>query len=131
MSTISLSQSNWLNHALRGNAIFSGISGLIAILGNQALASLMGIPIPVIFVVLGASLVVYALMLWWLANHVRSTLVWAVIGADLVWVLASAIILLGNPFNLTTAGNWIVLILADIVLVFAIAQFLGLRKAEL
>ena len=46
----------------------------------------------------------------------RSMLVWfgVIVVLDVLWVLASAVLLLSNMVPLTTAGKWIVGILADV-----------------
>jgi hypothetical protein len=54
--------------------------------------------------------------------------VWMVIGGDLLWVVASYAILLAGRPALTTAGSWSVGILAEIVALFAVIQFVGLRR---
>jgi hypothetical protein len=48
--------------------------------------------------------------------------------ADLAWVIASAGLIFANLVDFTTAGKWAIAILADVVLVFAIVQFVGLRR---
>jgi len=48
--------------------------------------------------------------------------------ADLVWVAGSVILIFTSLVNLTTPGKWVIAIVADIVLAFAILQFLGLRR---
>jgi hypothetical protein len=48
--------------------------------------------------------------------------------ADLVWVLGSAILIFTSLVPFTTAGKWAIAIVADIVLVFAVLQFVGLRR---
>ena len=51
----------------------------------------------------------------------------AITTMDLLWVVASAALLIvGGP--LTVAGKWAVAMVADVVLLFAILQIVGLRR---
>ena len=50
--------------------------------------------------------------------------------SDIAWVVGSIIFLVSDALSLTTAGNWDVLIVGDVVLLFAIAQILGLRRMK-
>lgn len=53
-----------------------------------------------------------------------------IIAGDLVWVLASVVLLLGNFVDFTVGGKWLIAIAADLVLGFAVWQFFGLRRLE-
>lgn len=44
------------------------------------------------------------------------------------WVAGSAALVFGDWLPLTTAGIWIIVVLADIVAVFAVLQFIGIRR---
>ncbi len=50
-------ESNLLRNALHGNALFSGISGLISLLAAQSLATFTRIQEAVVFTILGMVLV--------------------------------------------------------------------------
>ncbi len=122
--------SNLLRYALWGNALFSGVSGLVALLGAEPLAELMGVGETAVFTILGVTLIGYSLALAWFASRpvIDRRFAWLAIILDVVWVVDSiAILLVGWP-PLTTAGKWIVAIIADIVAVFAIVQYIGLRR---
>lgn len=124
------SGSNLLRYALWGNALFSGISGLVALLAGEQLGTLMGISATAVFTILGIGLIAFALTIAWFASRptIDRRFAWIVIILDVVWVIDSlAILLVGWP-PLTTTGKWLVAIIADIVAVFAIVQFIGLRR---
>lgn len=55
-------------------------------------------------------------------------LAWFVITMDSAWVVLSMLLLLTNALDLNTAGNWAVLIQADIVLTLAVLQIIGVRR---
>jgi len=131
MTTQAFSQKDkLLRNALRGNGIFSLLSGAIMVVGAGALANIMGVPSAVAFIVIGVGLLLHAVNLFYNAgkNTIKMNFGWFAIIADVAWVLGSAVILLTDAFSLSTTGKWIVLMVADVVLLFAIVQYLGLRK---
>lgn len=125
-------QSNLLKKALRGNALFSGLSGAIALLGAQPLAAFTGIDVAAVFYVLGIVLIIYAIDLWWVFSRepIDHRFAWAAIILDILWVAGSAAILIFDWPALTVAGRWAVFFLAEVVAIFAILQYVGLRRAK-
>ena len=128
--TVAVRNSGLLRNALRANAAFSGLSGLVLIVDARPLASLTGISAVLAFYVVGAFLIGFAAELVWVAGQrpISRTLAMVAIVADVLWVAASAVVLATGVLSLTQAGMWIVAILADVVAIFAIAQYLGLRR---
>jgi hypothetical protein len=124
--------SNLLKNALRGNALFSGTSGLVALAAAQSLAAFTGINPPIIFVVLGIALILYAVDLWWVASRetINRRFAWAAIILDVLWVVGSIAILLSGWLPLTVAGSWTIALLAEAVAIFAVLQFIGLRRSN-
>lgn len=128
-----------LNRAVRANCIFSGVSGLTFIVFAPALAQTIGIDgvkvlggltgVPFIYFI-GLGLLGFAGLLFWLSRAERIGTVMAVdiIALDLAWVALSWWVILGRVWPLTTTGMVIVGLLADIVLIFAIVQGVGLRR---
>ena len=123
--------SNLLKNALRGNALFSGTSGLVALAAAQSLAAFTGINPPIIFVVLGIALILYAVDLWWVASRetINRRFAWAAIILDVLWVIGSIAVLLSGWLPLTVAGSWTIALLAEAVAIFAVLQFVGLRRS--
>lgn len=129
------SSATFLKRALYANAIFSGISGLDFILFSNRITSFLDWPIPWLIPTIGAGLVLFALFIVLVArtSTPNKSLVKIIIASDVTWILLScAVIFLPatDLLALTTGGKWAVAILADIVLVFAILQFLGLRRLK-
>ena len=122
--------SNLLRKALQGNALFSGLSGLASFFAAQWLAQFTGIYEPLVFVVLGVILIVFAVDLAWLASRESPDrrLVWVVILLDVAWVAGSAAILMTDLVPLTVSGRWAIALLAEVVAVFALLQYIGLRR---
>jgi hypothetical protein len=80
--------------------------------------------------VLGIALVIYGVSLFQLSAQtslIRQVAV-ATIILDALWVLGSAVILFTDLVALTLVGFWAVAIVADIVAVLAILQFIALRR---
>ena len=121
----------FLRNVLKANAIFSTVSGLMFILFASSLASLFGSTTnPMIFVGLGLVILPFAIYVYKISTMeaLNTRLVWVIIGLDTFWVVASAVLLLTNIVPLTTMGKWMIGFSAEIVAVFAILEFAGLRK---
>ena len=123
-------ESNLLRNAPRGNALFSGLSGIVSLLAAQSLATFTGLQEPLVFVVLGVVLILFAIDLIWIASPdiINRRIAVAVILLDAVWVAGSVIILLFDLVPLTVAGRWTIALLAEVVALFAILQTIGLRR---
>lgn len=129
-STIQSANRSLLKMVLYENSIFSLASGLLMLILPGTVAKFMGIESSTPFMILGALLLIWSGDVFYVARQNPFNLTYArlVIGGDLLWVIGSAIILVLNPFNFSTEGSWATLIVADIVLVFGIAQFVGIRR---
>ena len=117
-----------LRRALRANGIFSITSGTAFILAARPIANLIGIDYPVVIAGIGLSLAFFAVALFY--NAARSEVgrlgAALAVACDLAWVAGGGVVIaLGI---LITSGNWAVALIADIVLLFAIFQFVGLRR---
>jgi hypothetical protein len=82
------------------------------------------------FIIVGGSLVLYALGL---ARNARRPVVNLIeprvaIGLDVLWVVGSAVVVLGGLLNAT--GSWAAAILSEFVLALAVCQFIGLRRVR-
>lgn len=117
-----------IKNALRSNALFSGICGLVFILAASSLSRVLGTVDPLILRIAGGSLLIFAmgLVINSASNPISRGQAWAAVILDLIWVCGSGVLIALQI--LTTPGNWAVAIVADVVLVFAVLQALGLRK---
>lgn len=79
---------------------------------------------------LGIGLLLYGIEVFIFAKKesISEGFVKFVISADLAWVLGSVVLIFTNLVTFTTAGKWAIAIIADIVLVFAILQYVGLHR---
>jgi uncharacterized membrane protein (UPF0136 family) len=127
--TSSTDNSQFLRKAFRANAIFSAISGIVFVVANGLVAAILNAYEAIgLIQIVGANLLAFSVALFFLASReeIARPLTLAVIAADGVWVLGSW---LAVAAGLTSGGGmWAVLTVADIVLLFAILQWLGLRK---
>jgi hypothetical protein len=135
MATINLQQNDrLLRTALRGNGVFSIISGAAFILLAQGIAEFLGVsPDAFILIALvGLGLLGYAAALLWYTGRadIPPSFAMGAVIADALWVIGSIALLIFDPFNFSTAGRWAVLIIADAVGVFAILQYVGLRRSQ-
>ena len=125
--TIHQDRARLLRRALRANGIFSLISGMAFLFAARPIANLIGIDYPVVIAGIGISLIFFAGALFYNAarkevSRIEATLA---VAGDFAWVAGSVVVVaLGI---LTPSGNWGVAAIADIVLFFAIFQFVGIR----
>lgn len=121
-------RSRLLRYSLRANAAFSFASGASFALAAAPLAAATGVPQAGQLRSIGLNLVVFAALLVWLSvrRTLRPGLVIAVIAADLAWVAATPPVVLAGV--LSPLGNWAAAAVAEVVLLFAILQYAGLRR---
>jgi hypothetical protein len=117
-----------LKKALTGNAVFSVVSGLAILFANRWLVKFLGLPDTVSLAILGVGLIVYAAILWLNARRptIKITDAWIAVIMDAVWVMGSYVLIFVVPFSV--GGKWVVALVAELVLAFAIVQWLGIRK---
>lgn len=127
---MSTNNSNLLRKALYGNSIFCTLSGLDFAIFSKPISSFLGLSTSWVILVLGIILVLYGIEVFIFARKEKISEGFAkfVIVADIAWVIGSAVLIFSNLVPLTIAGKWAIAIVADIVLVFAIVQSVGLRR---
>lgn len=121
--------SRLLRRALRGNAVFSLLSGGFMLVADGLVAAILGAYTalgPIHFV--GINLVLFSGLLFWLGSRdvIPENAALAVVGADLAWVLGSWVAMAGGWVS--GQGWWAVGAVADVVLIFAVVQYLGVRR---
>jgi hypothetical protein len=117
-----------LRRALLANALFSTISGLVLVLAQRWVVRLLGLPETINLVSLGISLLVFAAILLLFARKRQIKLLdaWIAVILDATWVVGSCPLLFMAPFS--TSGKWVVGIVAEVVMLFALLQWLGIRR---
>lgn len=127
---------SFLKRALYANAIFSGISGLDFIIFSNRITEFLGWSTTWLIPAIGIGLILFAVYIVMVARKAtpNASQVKSIIASDIAWIILSCVIIFlptTNLLGLTNGGKWAVAILADIVLVFAILQFLGLRRLKM
>ena len=119
---------NPLQNALKINALFSIISGVTIILFNRQIANLFGVSNQTIFIITGILLVFFSFTILYEIKRLRRLFVLWIIIQDCIWVVASLLLIIYNPYNVSFVGNVIIGVIAIIVLYMAINQYSKLRK---
>ncbi len=117
-----------LRRALRGNALFSLLSGVAILAMNRRLADFLGLPSDADLTALGIGLLAYAGWLLWNARRetIRIAEAWIAVILDILWVVGSYALLFAT--TLSSSGKWIVGLVAEMVFLFGLMQWLGLRR---
>jgi uncharacterized membrane protein YhaH (DUF805 family) len=76
--------------------------------------------------IVGIGLLLFSSLVGFESKMRRKNFVLFIISQDLLWIAASAYLLIFNPFGISSAGNSIILAIGVIVLVFSIGQSIGL-----
>jgi hypothetical protein len=110
--------------------MFSVLSGLIILFANRWLVRFLGLPDKVSLAILGVSLMVFAALLLLNARRpkVKLTDAWAAVIMDVAWVVVSYVLIWVVPFSV--GGKWVVALVAEMVLAFAILQWFGIRRVR-
>jgi hypothetical protein len=58
--------------------------------------------------------------------ELNQTEAWIAVALDVAWVIGTTALIFAGVFSAT--GNWVVALVGDVVLLFAVLQFWGLRK---
>jgi len=119
---------NLLRRALRGNALFSILSGVVILVTNRTLAEFLGLPGDADLTAVGIGLLAYAGWLLWNARQktIRVVEAWIAVILDILWVIGSYALVFAA--TLSSGGKWIVGMVAEMVLLFGVVQWLGLRR---
>ena len=117
-----------LRSALRWNALFSVVSGALILSINRTLVEFLGLPSGSSLTPLGIGLLGYGAWLLWNARREEIKIVeaWIAVILDIVWVVGSYALLFAVRFSV--GGKWAVAVVAEMVFLFAVMQWLGLRR---
>jgi hypothetical protein len=119
-----------LRKSLMGNALFSTLSGLTILFAQGWVVQILGLSRNVGLAILGVGLLVFAATLAANARrkHIKTSDAWIAVLMDSAWVLGSCVLILVAP--LSASGKWVVGAVSDVVLAFAVLQFLGIRRIQ-
>jgi len=118
-----------LRVALTTNAVSTAASGALLLAGAPILHGALGLTSPLPLAVLGVLFLVFAAQVWLARREpLNPRLGLAIFVMDVAYVAASVVFLLGWPRVLSPLGWWLTLGVAEVVAMFAIAEYVGLRR---
>lgn len=122
--------SDLVQRALQVDGITCIASGAIFTLDAGAISDWVGVKPAEVILFFGLFLFIYGAALFALASRkpIDPRLPMSIIGINAVSAVICVLLLVANPFGFTTAGNWVTLILADVVIALGIWQYVGLRR---
>lgn len=122
--------SNPVRRSVQADGLFCAICGVVFTLDAESLRLFVGLDSSAPVFILGAILLVYGITLFYLATYKSMEHELAVTATilNVIWVIASTVLLAADPFHFTTAGKWALLILSDVVALLAVWEFLAVRR---
>lgn len=130
MTTQPTNRPTALRRALLLDAAVSGTMGVLLLVAAGPAAPTLGLPASLLRWV-GVILLPFAARLAWIATRPSASRgdVRVIIGANVLWVVASVLLLLSGSLSPTLLGELFVLLQAAVVAGFAYAEYAGLRRA--
>jgi hypothetical protein len=127
-----LRQNAFLRYALLADALASGATGLLMIVGADLLEGLLGLPTALMREA-GLVLVPYVAFVAWIGTRetISRPAVQAIIAMNALWVVGSVLLLVSGYVSPTVLGYAFVIAQAVVVGVFAELQFIGLRRSQI
>jgi hypothetical protein len=121
---------NPVRRILTLDALSCAAGGIAALAGARPLADFLGLREALPLALAGGGLLGYAALLYWRARQesLPLGLLRAVIIVNTIWVVASALLVIENPLDLTNGGRWLIGIVAALVADLAIIQSVILRR---
>ena len=119
---------NTLRYGMVANALFSFVSGFVSISISNKLMTLFALSDTKLFVYLGITLILFAVWVASIAlqktinlNSAKATII-----LDFLWVISSAVIL--SLCHVSDRGLILIIAISIVVLLFALAQVIGIYK---
>lgn len=122
---------NQIQKALFINALFSGVSGILLIIFHSVMASLFSIENSSVFWIIGIALIYFAATILFEWKRQKRIGILVIIAQDILWVIGSLILLIFQPFTISPTGNWVIGIIACIVLLMAVNQSYALKRSKI
>ena len=125
-------KSNMLTIILRADGVFALLSGAVLIVAAGLVAGLIELSNSLPLVVLGVVLLLYGGDLLYFASRepTNRRVAQAAIILNMLWVIGSYLGLLMGWFPVNTAGKWAIALVAEVVFVFAVLEFIALRRTR-
>jgi hypothetical protein len=119
-----------LRRELQTDGILSALAGAVLAVASNSVSDFLGLNAPAFILGLGIVLFVYGLAVFAAATRFVSllNLTRTVILLNVIWVIASVVLLVGGWLPLTMSGQWAIGIVAAVVAVLGIIEFIGMRS---
>ena len=119
-----------LKRVLLVNAIFSSVNGVLIIILNGYLQDFLGFSVNWLLPTIGGGLITFGAFIIWLlkTSSLSKSKVRTISLMDGSWVFGSAILIVFGTELISSAGIWLVSVVAVIVGTFALLQQLALKK---
>ncbi|SHJ20584.1 type II toxin-antitoxin system RatA family toxin [Aquimarina spongiae] len=121
---------NSLQKYLIVNAIFSILNGGFTIIFRSKIEEIFNVKQSSFFFILGLLLLFFALTIIIEVKKLRALPILWIIIQDMLWVIGSIVLLIWNPFDISSTGNIIIGIVALIVLQLGLGQARGLARID-
>jgi hypothetical protein len=122
-----MNSERFLSRVLVSDGVVSGLCGLAMLVAPGAIATLIGLRSGAVVAAVGVGLLAYAatLVAGARGESVRRTAALAV-ALNVAWLLGTVLVILAGWLN--REGNWALILVGDVVLVFALLEGIGWRK---
>jgi hypothetical protein len=136
-----LDKTNFIRRVLLFNVALSLVAGFLLLVDATPIAEFMGMSRVSLFDgldgvgflrLVGVMCIGFAPFIAFAAARrpFDTRLGWAIVALDVTWVAISALDLVTNGLGLSSAGSWAMLIQADMVLVIAVLEIVGVSRAQ-
>ena len=123
-----MKSSNLLKRILFVDGTSSLAAGIFMIIAASPFATFMNIASSLPMILIGVGFSIFGALVWRESRRNPPERGMVVFFLNVIYVVACWIILALDAFSLSTAGRWLILITADLVTVYAILQFVGVRQ---
>jgi hypothetical protein len=124
-----LDTTDLLRKVLRLNATATAASGAVFLGLGHVLAPIFGLP-ALALQVLGGGFLAFAAHVWHTSRKPALTRADGLyfMAVDIAYVVATVVVMVAFPGLLSTAGRVVFALMADVVAVFAVGEYLGARR---
>lgn len=121
-----------LTKILRADGLFALVSGAVLILAAGPIANLIELGYPLVLAFDGVLFLGYgALLLYFAGREPENRRIARIaIGLNALWAIGSFTGVIFGWFPVNTAGNWAIALAAEAVAIFAVLEFIALRRVE-
>jgi hypothetical protein len=130
--TLTPEKNGLLRRSLQVDAVVALALGLVFILAAEWLSTFTGINATTALMIAGVVSLLYGAWIYYglRRDSIAQSLAITVIALNVAWVLGSALLVFTDWLPLTVEGKWTIVAAADVALLLAAAEIIGLRRAR-